>query len=132
MGRRDLDETSPEGSVDVDVGDQGNTPVGEGEFDHFPDKGAVAVIFWVRGDGRIAQERLGAGGGYLYPAGRAFGAGAVGELVPDVPHRTVLVFVLDFVVRQGRAAGWAPVDEIFALVEEIALIERNENLAHRF
>ena len=38
--------------------------------------------------------------------------------------------MLDLVIGEGRTAGGAPVDEVLALVDEAALVEGHEDLAH--
>ena len=47
-------------------------------------------------------------------------------------HRAAGVRVVNFIVGKRRAAARTPVDQILPLVDEFALVQRNEDLAHGF
>jgi hypothetical protein len=126
-----FDQPGTEFPIDIRVRDKGNKPVRKRKLEHFPDQAFVTPILGVGGHRRIAQKRFRPGGGDFDPARRAFRARSLGEFVPDVPHRTRFVIVLHFVIRNGRAAGGAPVDQIFAFVDEASLVEADEDLANR-
>ena len=91
-----------------------------GSVDRLADQVLVAVVVGVDGDGRVAEHRLGPGGGDV----QGLGVGA-GDRVPDRPEVAVGLLVLDLVVGDGRPELGVPVDQPLA-AEDLARLEQAE------
>src|ERR1019366_2359492 len=90
--------------------------------DELADVFLVAGVVGVDGDGGVAEERFGAGGG------DDDGAGAVGEGVADVVELAQAVFVRHFQIGDGGLNLRVPVDDIGAAIDEALLVEADEGL----
>ena len=124
VGRCDLHHAGSEVLVDEAVGYDGDPPVGERQQELFAHKRSVALVLGVHGDSHIAEHRLGTG------RRDRDEAVAVGVGIAHVVELAGHVLVLDLVVREGRAALGAVVDQVLAAVDEATLIEGDEGFAH--
>jgi len=113
------------GHDDVVVFDDGDDATDDRKRDGLAAHGVGLRIVRVHGDCRVAEHRLGSGGGDRDVAG------AVGERVPEVPHVPVDVFHFDFVIGQRSAGDRVPVDQPLAPVDQAVLEELVEGVADR-
>ena len=125
-----LTESRSELAVHVGVGDDGNGPSRERQREFPADEFPVALVVGMGRDRGVAQQGLRARRRDFDIAFGGAGSRPLHEGIADVVHGAALVLVLHLVVGEGGAAGRAPFDEILAPVDETALVERDENLAH--
>ena len=135
VGRGDLEEARGEpglgvGAVGVGhhhvvVGDDRDLAADDRQGHGLADQRLGAGIGGVDGDGGVAEHRLGTGGG------DGDVAAAVGQRVPQVPHVTGDVLVLDLVVGERGAGDRIPVDEPFAAVDQAVAEQHEEGVADR-
>ena len=88
------------------------------------DEVRVALVVGVHRHRRVAQHRLGPGGGH----GQVTSAG---QRVLQVPEVAVTLLLLGLLVGERRQAARAPVDDVVAAVDQPLLVEPDEHLAHR-
>ena len=131
MGGRDFYHSRAEFFIDIRIGNERDDAVRERKTEFFSDNRFVAFVFRVDGNRRVAEQGFRARRCNFY-ARRAVGRGAVCKLIPNMIHRAVCVRVVNFIVGKRRAAARTPVDQILSLVDEFALVQRNEDLAHGF
>src|SRR6266446_3470828 len=92
----------------------------------------IAIVFRVHRNGNIAEHGLGTRGrdGHEFVLAADYGIADLVELADDL-------FVLHFEIRDGGHASWAPVDDIFAAINQplafgvLLLIQTHEDFAHR-
>ena len=123
VGGGDFEGACAEGVVNVAVGDDGDFFAGEGAPEVFADEVGVAGVGGVNGDGGVAHEGFGTGGGDFYEL-----AGVFGDFVAHGVEGAVLGCGDDFFVGDGGEAGRAPVDHAFAAVDVAAVVEVDEGL----
>ena len=102
----DFDDTGAEVHIDIVVGDDFNGFFYSFNLNCFADILLIAFVFRIDGDGDVAEDGLGAGGGD--------NKGAVVEVV----ERGLLFLVFDLEVGEGGAAFGAVVDETKVAVDK--------------
>ena len=131
VGGRDFYHSRAEFFIDVGIRDERNNAVSERKAELFSDNRFVAFVFRIDGNRRVAEQGFRARRCNFY-ARRAVGRGTVCKLVPNMIHRAVGVRVINFIVGKRRAAARTPVDQIMSLIDEFALVQRNEDFSHGF
>ena len=121
----DLHHARAELLLHVVVEDDGDLLAHQREDDLLALEVRVALVGGVHGDGRVAGERLGAGGGDGDELALAPGHG-----IAHVPEAALVRLVLHLVVGQGRAAARAPVHDVVAAVDQALVVEVAEDLRH--
>ena len=119
-----LEGAGTELAIHVAVGDDGDLAAQHGHDGRLAHQMLVALVLGMHADGGVAGDGLGTGGG----DGDA--AGAVGQMVTDLPQLALVGLVFHFVIGQGRMAARAPVDDVVALVDQAFVVELHEDLAH--
>ena len=84
----------------------------------------VALVFFIHGDGGVAQHRLGPRGG---DRNELIGPD---HWIANLPQLALHFLVLHFEVGDGRLATRAPVDDVLAAINQALLIQPDEDLAH--
>ncbi len=126
VGRGDLHHAGAELAVDKSVGDDRDVPTGQRKVQHLADNRLVALVIRMHGHRLVAEHGLRTGG---CDGDRA---GTIGVGIADMPHMAGHLAVLDLVVGQSSLAMRTIVDQIFALIDQAALIQGHECLADRF
>ncbi len=122
--RRQLHAARAEGGVRELVGEQRDLAAGERQRERRAVEAAVALVVRVKGDGDVAEHRLGA-----RRRDRDV-ALAVRERIADVPERAVLLLGLDLEVGDRGLQHRVPVDEPLAAVDEPVLVQADEGRLH--
>ena len=107
MGRGYLDATAAEFGIDMLIGNDGNRPPGQRQFNFLADQIGISFIIRVHGNGCIAQHSLGPGGGYhkiLNTTQRLF------YWITDMPEMAIFFLRDDFQIRDGGTQGRIPID----------------------
>ena len=123
VGGGDLDHTGAELLLHVVIEDDGDLAVRQRQEHLLAAEVGVARVGGVDGHGGVAGEGLGAGGGDGDELALAPHDG-----IADVPEGALVGLVLHLVVRQGRAASGAPIDDVVAAVDEALVVEVAEDL----
>ena len=113
--------------VHVPVGEDRDLAVHQRQLHRLAHEVLEALVLRVHRHARVAQHRLGTRRGHhevLQTVHR------LGQRVAQVPQVARLVHVLGLVIRDGRGAMRAPVDDALALVDEIVVVPVHEQLAH--
>ena len=147
MGRGHLYHAGAEVPVHEVVGDDGDAPAGERQLGLPAHQAPVALVGGVHRYRRVAQHRLGSGGGDgevkasvgkladgLGSGGdRILGGSAhlLGEWIADVPELALHLVSFRLLVGEGGEAAGAPVDDVFAPVDQLLLVEADEDLTDR-
>ena len=127
---RDLDRAAAEGGVHHVVRDDRHVAVHERDPHATADEGRVARVVGVHGDGRVAEDGLGAGGRdgdrrIRFRLARPL----VEEVVADAVQRAGLGRWEGLEVADAGPAAGAPVDQRLGAIREVALVEAEEGLA---
>ena len=121
---RDLDRAGAELGVDQDrVGDDRELSPEDRVANAFADLGLVARIVGMDGDRRVAQHRLGTGGGHHHLPG------SVGQRITELVELALRSFVVvDLEIGERGAARRAPVDEPARPVDQPLFVQPHERL----
>ena len=104
------------------VGDDGNGAPGEGQPHLLAHQFPIAGVFRVHGDGHVAQQGLGAGGGHGQIAVLA------GQVIADVPQVAVLFIGNDLQVGDSRLQLRVPIDQALTAIDQPLFVEAHEHL----
>ena len=83
----------------------------------------VAFVARIDGYGGVSEHGFGTRGSYGEKSVRAR------DRILDVPEVAWHFLVNTFEVGDGRVAGWAPVDHVFAAIDEAPFVEGDEDFA---
>ena len=125
--RRDLDEARAKAGVHVPVGEDRDLAVHDGQAHHPAHELGLLGVLRGDGDARVAEHGLRARGRHRDVVDAVHG---LDERVAQIPEVSLLVLVLRLVVRDGGAAGGAPVDDALAAVDQAVVVPVAEDLAH--
>ncbi|MBT9152921.1 MAG: hypothetical protein DDT35_01148 [Firmicutes bacterium] len=125
MVGRHFDRAGAEFPVNIGVGDDGNLPAEHRQQQHLADQMTVPRILRVHGDGGVAKDGLGAGGGHRHEAA------AVSKLVAHMVQFSMCLGMLHLIIRYRRVTTRAPIDNVTAAINKAALIKTHKGLAHR-
>ena len=125
MGRSDLDAAGTERRVHMLVGDDGNTPAGEGQFHQFPQQVLIALVAGMHRHRAVAQQGFRAGGGHHQMAG------AVGQGIAHVPEAAGFFLADDLQIRHRRMQLGVPIHQALAPVDEPFLVQPHEHFLDR-
>ena len=118
-------------AVYVVVGDYRDAAGRQGQIHGGTYQRAVAFVFGMDGDGRVAQHGLRAGGGDYQIVFAVERARALGQRVADMPKVAGLLDVLHFQIGNRRLQRRIPVDQPLAAVDQAIVVETHEDLQHR-
>ena len=124
--RRDLDATGSEFLVDVVIRDDRDGAAGQRQFQFETDQVRVTLVARIDRDRGIAQQCFRTRGGDHHVTF------AVGARITDVPELSVFLFRHDFEVGQGGVQHGVPVDQAFAAVDQLVVVEVDKHFSHRF
>ena len=122
--RRQLHAAGAERGIRELVREQRDLAAGQRQRERRAVKPAIALVVRVKGDGDVAEHRLGTRGrdGHVTLAVR--------ERIADVPERAVLLLGLHLEVGHRRLQHRIPVDEPLAAVDEPVLVQADECRLH--
>jgi hypothetical protein len=118
----------PKDGVDVVIGHDRDLAADERQHHGGAHDVAVALVVRVHRHARVAEHRLGTGGGDHDVVAAAH---RLGERIAEVPQVAVEVLVLHLDVGKRGRAPRAPVDDALAPVDESLVVPVDEDLAHR-
>ena len=104
----DLHRPGAEGGIDGVVRHDGDQAPDDGQHQLLADQLLIARIGGVHGHGRVAQHRLGAGGGHREMSR------AVRQGILEMPEVTIDLDLFGFLIGQRGAATRTPVDDVLA------------------
>ena len=122
--RGDLHRPRAEVGIHGVVRHHGNLPAHHRQQHLAADQVPVPLVLRMHRDGRVAQHRLGAGGG----DGEM--AAAVGERIAQMPDLPVYLILIYFLIgERGEAAG-TPVDDVMPAVDQALFVQLDERLPY--
>ena len=127
MGGSDLHETGTETRVDVEIGEDRDLAIHDGQHDLRAHELILVVVFRGYGNARVAQHGFGTGG---CDHDVILAVDRLDQRVAQMPQMAVFLFVLGLVIGDGRGAMRAPVHDALAAIDQVVVIPIAEHLAH--
>ena len=147
VGWRELDHTRAELAIHEVVRHDRDGAVRERQHDVCAHQSRVAVVLRVHGHARIPEHGFRPGGGHReVPAsvrqlsngfgtrGRCVGRrtpGRLRERIPEMVQPTLRLLPFGLLVGERRETPRTPVDDVFAPVDQVFLVQPHEHLPHR-
>jgi len=130
VGGGDLDAAGAEVGIDVVVGHDRNLTPHQRQGQCLAHQIGVARILGVHRHGRVAQQGFRPGGGHLQ-VGAAISRSTATQRITEMPEVAVHLLHLHLQITHRRARGGAPVDQVFAAVDQPLLVQAAEGFHHR-
>ena len=125
--RRHLHEAGAEARINVEVAEDGNLAVDDGQLHRGADELLLVVVLRRNGHTSVAQHGFGARGGHHDVL---LAIDGLGQRVAQVPQMAVLFLVLGLVVGDGGGAVRAPVHDALAAVDQPVMVPVAKHLAN--
>ena len=127
MGGSDLHETGAETRVDVEIREDRDLAIHDGQHDLRAHELILVMIFRRYGNACVAQHGFRTGG---CDHDVVLAIDRLDQRVAQMPQVAVFLFVLRLVIGDGRGAMRAPVHDALAAVNQVVVIPVAEHLAH--
>ena len=124
MGRRYFHCAGAELGLREFIDDDGDLAIHQRQQNFLPVEMRVALVFCIHGDSGIAEHGFGARGRHR---DEFIGSD---DGIANLPEFSGDIFVLHFEIGDGGLAARAPVDDIFAAINQAFFVEADENFAH--
>ena len=125
--RRHLHEAGAEIGVDVEIREDGNLAVHDGQNDRRTHELVLLMVFGRNRHARVAEHGFGTRGGHhdvVLPVNR------LGKRIAQMPQAPVFLLVFRLVVGDGGSAGGAPVHDALAAIDKSVVVPVAKHLAH--
>ena len=140
VGGGDLDAARAKSRIDVLIGHDRNRAAHQGQGDRAAHQIGVAGIRGVHRHRRVAEHGFGAGGGHhqvidgVLAGGRGRGRSVRrqrDERIAQMPEGAVHLLHLHLQIAHRRARSGAPIDQIFAAIDQALLMQAHKRFHHR-